>query len=298
MQIQKRYWLGLLALALIAIFLFLSLPPSEPIVKDHPLSYWLDDIRSDNLVHSSVEFQKVLPAIDDRCIPALIDEVDWKPSPMLRTVERLSQRWSRGRVQIREPKDRRAAAAVVLGWLGSRASNAIPALENLSRLHDPESDTAESDRGSAIAALILIRHDSMETCARNSLDLSNPDRNDYGDAIVFLGTNAAPCVPIFVDAIKTVTNARVKICATYALGSVHSRPELSLSALETMLKEPDVASRFQAAAALGCFGTAAKPAWNNLAACLNDPDETVRFFTTNALQKIDPTAAQQLGISP
>ncbi len=302
-RIRKRYRFSLLILALIGLIVFLSLPPREPIINGQPLSYRLGHmafvgLQDSNIENSSAEFHSVLPAIDDRCVPALIDELNWTPSPMLRSAERLSRDWFHTRFPVQEPADRRIESALVLGWLGPRASNAIPTLEKLSRLRDPESDASESVRGAAIAALILIRHDAMQACARKSLELLDPDRNDYSDAVSFLGTNAAPCVPIFVEAIQTATNMKVKVTAVWALGAIHSRPELSLLPLKTMLKEKDVLPRYEAAAALGCFGSAAKPAWNELAACLHDPDETVRFFTTNALQKIDPTAAQQLGIGP
>ena len=276
---------------LVGLVVFLSLPPAEPVIKDHPLSYWLDHIQSDNLETSSTEFQKALPAIDDHCIPVLIDELNWRPSPMLRRMERLSRKWVRGGL-VHEPKDRGAEAALVLGWFGPRATNAIPALERLSR--SPEANSEE--RGAAIAALILIRHDSMEPYARKSLDVFDPHKDDYLAAIFSLRTNAISVVPVFVNALQTTTNDEVKLCAASCLGSIHGRPDLSLPPLLSMLKETNSDLRSLAPIALGCFREDAKPAWNDLVPLLNDPDEDVRWTATNALYLIDPAAAQQLGI--
>jgi len=218
---------------------------------------------------------------------------------MLRSVDRLSRNWTHNRLTINEPRNRRAEAALVLGWLGPRASNAIPVLETMSRETNSDSEMSVSERGAAIAALILIRHDPMGPCARKSLDildLMHSDDNRY--AIIALGTNAAPCVPFFIDVINGKTNTQVKTAAVRALGAIHARPELSLPVLTSMLKETNEVYRYNAARAISWFEASAKPAWSNLVMCLNDSNQQVREVTTNALRDIDPAAAQQLGIVP
>jgi len=294
-RIQKRYWFSLAALALIGLIVFLSLPPAEPIVKGRPLGYWLDQIHAENIESSSQEFRSALPEMNDRCIPWLIDELNWKPSLLLRKTGELSRKWFHIHLEA-EPPDRRAEAALLLGWFGPRASNAIPALENLSRFHGGDPEKLYVNRATAIAALTLIRHDSMEICARKSINLADSLYPDYQYAIESLGTNATPCVPIFIDAIKTSTNAKVRILAAWSLGLIHSRPDLSLPVLTPMLNETNP-SRDIVVYAVSLFGSAAKPAWNDLIPLLKDPDENVRLNTTNVLWKIDSTAAKQFGIS-
>lgn len=282
---------------LIGLLVFLSLPPAEPIISGQPLSYWLDELHSDNIEHASADFQKVLPAIDDRCIPWLVNELDWKPSPALRKTEELGRKWFHRYLNI-EPRDRRQEAALLLAWFGPRASNAIPALESLSRFRNGDRAELYVDRGTAIAALILIRHDSMEACARKSIDPAEPLYRDYQYAMSRLSTNAANCIPIYVDAIRTATNQGTKILATWTLGLIHSQPEKSLPVLIQMLNDTNDESRGRAIYALSLFGSTAKPTWNNLIPLLNDPSPTVRWHTTNALREIDSTVAQQLGIGP
>ena len=236
--------------------------------------------------------------MDDRCIFALIEELDWNPSPAISTINRLSGQWFHITRAIPESPDRRSVAALILGKIGSRATNAIPALERMS--HVPSGTTKQwvDLRGAAIAALILIRHDSAEACARKMLDTSDPACDDYRYAIYTLGTNAAPCVPIFVNAAQMATNDLQKRIATLGLLAIHSRPELSLPPLVSMLKETNPSFRAIGLLALGDFGSAAKPAWNDLLVCLNDPDPSVRRRVTNTLRMIDLDAAQKLGISP
>jgi len=298
-QIRKRHWFGLAALAAIGIVVFLCVPSNEPIINGQPLGYWLGHVKADTLDQSSAEFKAALPAIDEHCIPALIDELNWKPSPLLRSAEKLSRNWTHNRLAIHEPPNRRAEAALVLGWLGPRASKAIPALEKMSLDTNADSEMSVSERGAAIAALILIRHDPMETVARKSLDildLMHSDDNHY--AIIALGTNAAPCVPIFIGVINSKTNTLAKLAAIQALGAIHSRADLSLPVLTSMLKETNEMYRFKAILAISWFEASAKPAWSNLVMCLNDSEQATRNIAANALREIDPVAAQQLGIAP
>lgn len=298
MRIQKRYWVGIFSLALIGLLVFVSLPPAEPLINGKPLGYWLDNLKSDTLEYSSAEFKRALPAIDERCVPWLIYELEWKPSPAWRKAEALSWKWFHLRLDA-ERRDRRVESCLILGWLGSRASNAIPTLEEMSRIRKGDRESvAYAYRGAAISALILIRHDSIETCARKSIDLDEPLYRDYHYAIGCLGTNAAPYVPIYLDAIHTTTNEDVKAWATLALGMIHSRPELSLPVLRPMLNETNEWSRHRAALSLGWFGPAGKPAWDDLVSHLNDSDEEMRSLTATALWRIDPAAAQKLGATP
>jgi hypothetical protein len=301
-QIRKRYWFGLLALLSVGTILVLSLPPGEPEVRGHPLTYWLDQLRPDNRSQlgnraESVEnIQSAIGAMDDRCIIALIEELDWNPSPAISTVNRFSGRWFHIMRVIPESPDRRSVAALILGKIGSRATNAIPALERISRVPSGTTKQWEDLRGSAMAALILIRHDSVEACARKMLDSSDPACDDYRYAIFTLGTNAALCVPIFVNAAQTATNNLQKQTAALGLLAIHSRPELSLPPLVSMLKETNPGFRAIGLLGLGAFGSAAKPAWNDLVLCLNDPDPSVRRRATNTLRMIDLDAAQKLGM--
>lgn len=297
MHIKKRYWLGLFGLACIGLAVFFSLPPAEPIVKGEPLGYWLDHLQSDAIETSSADFQKALPAMDERCVPRLIYELQWKPSPALTKVQALSWKWFHLRLHA-ERRDRRVESCLLLGWLGSRASDAIPALQEMTRFRNGDRESVCAYRGAAISALVLIRHDSIEICARKSIDLREPLHRDFHYAIGCLGTNAISSVPIYIDAIQTTTNEDVKLLAAHALGMIHSRTELSLPVLRSMLNDTNSGPRHIAAFSLGWFGATGKPVWDDLVSHLNDPDEGVRRMAATALWRIDSISAQKLGITP
>ena len=262
-------------------------------VKGHPLGYWIDQFVGDGSGESPEAIQSALSAMDDRCVRALIDELNRTPSPLLEAFDNWKDRLNRGTDPNPESPYRRAGVALVLGHLGSRATNAIPALENASRRRMRTPEQGEDIRGAAIAALILIRHDSLDICARKSLDVADPYSGDYRYAFYRLGTNATPVIPIFVNAARTATNFEIKYFAAHSLVWIH-RPDLTVPPLISMLKQTNNTSRLVATEALAEIRDAAKPAWNDLVVLLNDPDEKVRLSVTNALWQIDPAAPQQL----
>ena len=262
------------------------------------LTYWIDQFDRDVSSESPEVIQSALSAMDDRCVRALIGELNRNPSPspIWTAISDWVHRWNRSAAPIRESPYRGANAALVLGHLGSRATNAIPALENASRIRMRFPEEGADIRGASLAALVLIRRDSVQVLAKKSLAVADPYSGDYRHAIYCLGTNAAPAIPVFVDALDPATNYHVKYYAAHSLVSIH-RPDLSLPPLVSMLKEPNNISRSIAISSLEGFRDEAKPAWNDLVVLLNDPEVEIRRRTTNALWFIDPVAAQQLGIT-
>ena len=297
MQIQKRYWVGLMVLGFLGVIVFVLLPSPEPIVNGHTVSYWLDKTTVEGSELSSKSYEAALAAMDDRCILALTHELKLGHPSILSKIGGLTQRWLHFRFPFRDPRDRPRRAAVILGRLGSRATNAVPALEYLIRYHKGDANETDSAvKGSAIAALILIRHEPVDACARKAVDGTNLASKDYLYAIFFLRTNAAPGVPIFAEAVQKGTNEEVRHYAARMLGWIHSQPDVSLPALHTMLNETNALSRIDAISSISAFGEEAKPAWNDLFVLLDDPDDRVRRFTTNGLVAIDSVAAQKIGI--
>jgi len=233
--------------------------------------------------------------MDDRSVEFLIQQLAWKPSPLVWKLNYLPSRVINAE-PFHDRPDYRAIAATALGHLGSRAAPAIPLLENLthSRGGDPEAGTRA--RGAAIAALIRIRHEPVTHCAEKSLDYFDPVSYDYRSAIYYLGTNAAPAVTLFVNALNTATNDGVTCNAAWALSHIHSQPELAVPALGSLLTHTNAQYRAVAAMCLESFGAEARPTWNALVGCLDSPDDQVGWAASNTLKNIDPEAARRLGI--
>jgi len=128
------------------------------------------------------------------------------------------------------------------------------------------------------------------------LDPKNPDWMVYALVTAHLRTNAAVAVPRLVHAFETMDD-EIKGRIALPLREIRSHPDLSVPVLTALLAHTNDETRFHAAAGLGSFGAAAKPAWNDLVALLADKSNQVRFFTTNSLRQIDREAARQLGIN-
>jgi HEAT repeat protein len=113
-----------------------------------------------------------------------------------------------------------------------------------------------------------------------------------------IGPPASDAVPLMIEA-ATNSDWLLSGNAVWALGQVHSRPELSLPALVDLLENtnPAVCVHLgpQAAMSLGKFGETARPAVPHLVRLLQCADPYVRSHITNAFKAIDPEAAAQAG---
>ncbi len=233
--------------------------------------------------------------MDDRCVRYLIRELDWSP-PIIRAKldKRLSPIFHRS-VFPGGRRDCRAAAATVLARLGSRAKPAVPALRACAATRGKSSGDRFA-RSTAVVTLVLLEADSLDSCIDKLLDPKNPDWLVYALATMQLHTNAAVAVPRLVHAFETMDD-EIKGRIARPLWGIRSHPDLSVPVLAALLAHTNAETRSHAAAGLGSFGAAAKPAWNDLVVLLSDKSNQVRLFTTNSLRQIDREAARQLGIN-
>jgi hypothetical protein len=115
----------------------------------------------------------------------------------------------------------------------------------------------------------------------------------------FIGSNAEALVPELV----TVTGSQdpwSRLEAADILGKILSRPEISVPALENVLRQCGSGSGNCAlvASVLGDFGTAAKSALPTLILMWRSStnSQSDRDFLAAAIMKIDPVAAAREGI--
>ncbi len=303
MKIKKRYFVvvGLLVAA-IALCL-VALRQREPVVRGHPVTYWVDqafiiqedlEISGQGFRESAETVDAAFADMDERTIDWFIRKLSWAPaSPLELKINRVVS----GLVRFEpfpETKDYRAVAAFALCRLGSRATKAIPALENARQNQLNDGEIGVDARGAATAALVTMHRETLPDFAVNLLD-SNSGRSEYSILLFCLGTNAAQEIPSLVHALETTTSDLMRIRIAAAISDIHTQPELCLPPLMTMLAHTN--HRVSAILCLKRFGKAAEPAWSNLVECLQDSDENVRRCTSNTLWDIDTNAARQLGIS-
>jgi hypothetical protein len=290
---NKQFWVGAAFIAVTALLIRLGVEWNrEPVIRGETLSWWLTSqefLYSDEFIAASAE-------MDDRCVRYLIRELDWSP-PIIRTKlnSLLSPIFHRS-VFPTDRRDCRAAAATVLARLGSRAQPAIPALRACAATPRGKSAGDTFARSTAVVALVLLGADSVDSCMDKLLDPKNPYWMVYALVTAHLRTNAAVAVPRLVHAFETMDD-EIKGRIALPLREIRSHPDLSVPVLTALLAHTNDETRFHAAAGLGSFGAAAKPAWNDLVALLSDKSNQARFFTTNSLRQIDREAARQLGIN-
>jgi HEAT repeat protein len=108
---------------------------------------------------------------------------------------------------------------------------------------------------------------------------------DSALAIVNLGTNAAPAIPILLNDLQN-PNHFYRERAADALGNLHIQPDVVVPALTNLLNDPTNAARFIAINSLGKFGPAARSAVPVIAPFLTNSDLDV--VAKRALRQIAP----------
>jgi hypothetical protein len=289
---RLRWIILLVLLGVIVVALVAAHRRSEPMLHGKPLTYWLEPGRQ-HPKEPPEAIAAVFAEMDEDCVRFLIRELEWTPSPLVPILNAPLSRLSI--VLFQDRPDHRALAASTLAKLGPRAMCAVPALEKLAR--DGVEPRAADARGAAIAALVMLRQDPLNPLIEKLRDPSSPDQHACASALCHLGTNAAPVVPLLVNVLETSTNEWVKTSTMRALVAIRTQPELSVPALASLLTQTNVHLRWFAIFGLGYFEAEAKPAWDTLVRCLNDPEMNLRHQTSNSLRKIDPEAARQLGIN-
>jgi hypothetical protein len=190
--------------------------------------------------------------------------------------------------------DYRAAAALTLSKLGSRAQPAIPALRTNASVSGSNYGSWAAQR-TAIAALVLLGADSLDTWVDQLLSPTNENWQFYADLAGLLNTNAAPIVPRLAHTFETTADDVLKSRITGSLRFIRSNPALCVPIFRAALTNDDEGMIYNALVGLENFGPEAKPAWDDLLPFLSD-DRGYQRIVTNALKQIDPDAARQLGI--
>ena len=177
--------------AMIGLGIWRYVETREPILHGETLSWWLDGNRT-----QTVEFKMLLAEMDHRSVRYLIQELNWKPSPVAKLPQNNSPTFLAQYFSSQKLPDRRATVASVLGKLGSKSKPAIPALRKL--VADAQYDSSQWGVGvlaSATAALISLGSESLDSCVDRILDPNN--RNYFPPARSASMSDAAFCNAAF-----------------------------------------------------------------------------------------------------
>jgi len=132
------------------------------------------------------------------------------------------------------------------------------------------------EASNAVPGLIRLYHE------RNSVEA----KCACLESLAAIGPSASQVVP---DLLVATSNADMTISSTaiWALGEIHSQPELVVPALTKLLDSKVRWAHFHSSAALAKFGSDAKPALPTLMKFLDTNDLTMRMDASNARSRID-----------
>ena len=186
---------------------------SGPTYHGRALGQWVTKLKQGNLKEQAAA-QEALHALGPKAVPYLVADLDD------------ASLWSQWR----------AYAAGALGEIGPPASNAIPALLPMSALTGMSNSW---ERSAATAALMRIRGEPIDGLIHA---LENPMSNEWKDpaqTLAEFGTAAAPAIPVLCRLLGSENGhgpPNRPSMAAYAIGYIHSEPEVAVPALIDALK--------------------------------------------------------------
>ena len=278
--------LGVVAIAA-GIIVWQNQALREPVIRGEGLSFWLGNYGS-----GAEDYKLVLAEMDARCVRYLIRELDWKPKPAPGKLQSFLPDFLARFFFPEGRPDHRAQALHILGKLGSLSKPAIPSLRKLA--HDPVNSSGSNDwwvQGAAMATLILLGDESLDSCIDQLLDPKNHDWKVAWWTTVCLRTNAASAVPRLAQTFHASNDQEFRGRIAFPLRVIHSNPELSVPILKSLLSHEDKSVRYQAIVGLKSFGAEAKSALPELTALLQS-DPSHRDVLTNAIAEINPASRE------
>jgi hypothetical protein len=236
--------------------------PPEPVYEGRKLSAWL--ARGATLrARERDEAYAVVRELGTNAIPTLLSMARAYDSPLELKWLGLVQRLPVLKLHHTPANSLRFQAELGFDALRSAASGAVP---DLMKIYRQAPSPAVQD-----AAIVAL-----------------------GD----IGPPASDAVPLMIEA-TTSSDSLLSGNAVWALGQVHSRPELSLPALVSLLEStnPVVCVHLgpQAAMSLAKFGNSARPTVPHLTRLLQSAHPYLRSHITNAVKALDPEAAALAG---
>ncbi len=278
----------------LALLLYVSFRTHEPAVNGKPISFWIDPGRRGSS-EAAEGVGSAYRAMDEECVRWLAKELEWKPNRIRDAVASVVNRVFGDVMLWATSGDCRCAAPVALGNLGERALPAVSALKNASRT--TVEPGATKVRAAAKATLIRLGQEPLQTHVDLLRQASDYEAWNEGlDTLMWLGTNAAPAIPVFADIVLSQDDVHLRNRAAGLLGEMRISPEICVPVLVRVLGEPQM--RYKALEALREFGPNAKSATDAVVSCLSDTNRYTRARALEALCAIDPKKANVLTNNP
>lgn len=218
----------------------------------------------------------------------------------------------------------RGQAAFALGQIGPEARQSMPALLDLLKDKDALVRVHAADAvwqiEKNIAALPVLEKTLKEIDDQDTLILAiktlgkvgtpgvqaligvikkgNPEKIEAFNALAHLGPEARDAIPVLSEVLQTERLDRyVWVQAGYALRMIGPPTKDCVPVLiERLREDKEIEVRRVSASLLGKVGKDAKDSIPTLLEALKDTDTNLRFYSAEALRKIDPEAAKKAGL--
>jgi HEAT repeat protein len=247
--------------------------PREPSYRGKRLTVWLRTYSSSSSSgrHSREwnEADDAVRLIGTNSIPVLLHMICEKDSKFKVRLVALAQKQRLIKIHFVPAAVRNAEASLAFIVLGDMAKDAVP-------------------------RLVTMYDENISLDSQCAIE----------DAFAWIGPPAKPAIPLLLRA-ATNSNSRVRANALWALGEIHTQPELCVPALIHALNDSDEWAVLSAAHALGMFGTDAQSAVGYLiklthAGFKSSPNSGVQVMleARQALNKIDGGNATPTEIFP
>jgi beta-lactamase regulating signal transducer with metallopeptidase domain/HEAT repeat protein len=232
-----------------------------PIYRGHPAGYWIFRLKQGSREEQS-EARAALRSMGKVAVPFFLQALHAPDLP---------DQWH-------------AYAASALGEIGPAASEAIPALLQM---------TNQVWESEPRAALMKIKGESIDGLVRALNEPISDQWVQTAQTLAEFGPDASEAIPVLCRGLDSEKGW----AASYAIGFIHSQPEIAVPTLIERIKrdhtDPPVVGwngeTGNAIWALGEFETDASPAIPAIRLHLEDPNPMVRLSCLVTLHKILPT---------
>ena len=236
----------LLIVFMAGLVLFLH-PAPELVYEGQTLSVWLEGYDGGEPERQKAD--EIVLQAGTNAIPTLLRMLREQDSAFTLKFLALARKQHLVKIRCTLANDRYGEAGLAFAVLGARAKEAVPAL---------------------ISIYNQNRYQASRFATRNSLAAIGPAASVAVHSLMTGLTNENP-------------SERAE--SAYALGMIHSWPQMAVPALSSALRDPDARVRGNAALSLGKFGADARAAVPELVRLLNDlPYPAMQ--ATNALKRI------------
>lgn len=290
---------GLVLIFAVAVFCLHHSEP-EPIYKGRPLSQWLDDYNSALRVGVPADVQRdkqtaataAVRSIGSNAVPFLVRWHTAKDSTFQIEVTKICNRiWNT--VHLRPTSNWLWKNSALYKRYNARISFIILRTEASSALPEVARQFAASDQSDTVleSAICLSQLGTnglkvlLETIQNPPSPLHFKKALDVICYVDYLGTNAAPAIPVLISVTKT-NHTDDRWTAAIALGALKIYPQQTVPALRDVLQSTNSPYRAIVIRQIGAFGKDAKVAVPDLAQFLNDKNATVAESARNAIYQI------------